>query len=178
MRARFARDPKYYSTSDLERDSDNGRFGHIEGTHVGQAWSSRRALSAAGVHVPLKAGISGGPVTGASSVVLSGGYSDDVDLGDTVFYTGAGGRDEDDRFGASALQTSDQDFHHPHNHALRASYEKDRPVRLIRAVNNSGRKVYRYDGLYDIKSADMVKGMSGYMICQFKLVRQGSQASE
>lgn len=44
----------------------------------------RGDLSDAGVHVPRTAGISGGPTTGASSVVLSGGYEDDVDSGETV----------------------------------------------------------------------------------------------
>jgi len=175
MRARLARDTRYYNPIDLERNSDNGRFGHIEGTKIGQMWPSRRKLSESGVHVPTKAGISGGPQTGSSSVVVSGAYTDDIDYGDTIYYTGAGGRDEDDKYGGPAEQTKDQDFHHPHNHALRASCERNRPVRLIRAVNHNGIKMYRYDGLYNVESADLVKGENGYAICRFKLVRQRGQ---
>jgi len=175
FRARLARDPRYYDPQDFERDGDNGRFGHIDGTKIGQMWPSRRGLSEAGVHIPRKAGISGGPHTGSSSVVVSGAYRDDIDYGDVIYYTGAGGRDEDDMYGGPAEQSKDQDFHHPHNHALRASFERNRPVRVIRAVIQGGGKMYRYDGLYDVKSADLVKGESGYAICRFKLVRRKDQ---
>lgn len=39
------------------------------------------------------AGIHGRETVGAFSVVLSGGYEDDIDNGDEVYYTGSGGRD-------------------------------------------------------------------------------------
>ena len=38
------------------------------------------------------AGIHGGP-DGAYSIALSGGYEDDIDMGDCFTYTGEGGRD-------------------------------------------------------------------------------------
>ena len=41
---------------------------------------------------PTVAGIHGGP-DGAYSIALSGGYDDNVDLGDGFTYTGEGGRD-------------------------------------------------------------------------------------
>lgn len=50
-------------------------------------------VSEAGVHRPHVAGIHGRETVGAFSVVLSGGYEDDVDKGDEVYYTGSGGRD-------------------------------------------------------------------------------------
>ena len=37
-------------------------------------------------------GISGTAKDGADSIVLSGGYEDDVDYGDEIVYTGHGGR--------------------------------------------------------------------------------------
>jgi len=49
-------------------------------------------VSKAGVHRPLIAGIHGRENSGAFSIVLGGGYEDDVDYGDEFLYTGAGGR--------------------------------------------------------------------------------------
>ena len=49
--------------------------------------------SEAGVHRPPVSGIHGRADHGAYSIVLSGGYEDDEDNGDSFTYTGAGGRD-------------------------------------------------------------------------------------
>jgi len=53
----------------------------------------------------LQAGIVGAASTGAESVVVSGGYVDDQDLGNEIVYTGRGGRDP-----ASGRQIADQVF--------------------------------------------------------------------
>ena len=62
---------------DLERVSLE-MFGALEGIEVGQIFNARRDLADAGVHAPLMAGIWGAQ-EGAYSIVLSGGYEDDVD---------------------------------------------------------------------------------------------------
>ena len=49
--------------------------------------------SEAGVHRPPVSGIHGRDSEGAYSIVLSGGYEDDVDNGEEFYYTGSGGRD-------------------------------------------------------------------------------------
>ena len=54
-------------------------FGEIEGTHVGQIFKDRKELAAAGIHAPPMGGIWGSTDEGASSIVLSGGYEDDID---------------------------------------------------------------------------------------------------
>jgi len=54
-------------------------FGAIAGIPVSTPFRDRRALSAAGVHRPLQAGISGSGHEGADSIVVSGGYEDDED---------------------------------------------------------------------------------------------------
>jgi len=64
-------------------------FGEINGVSPGDLFDDRAALAKAGVHPPLVAGISGGKHEGADSIVLSGGYEDDEDLGDTIIYTEA-----------------------------------------------------------------------------------------
>lgn len=49
-------------------------------------------MSEAGVHRPPVGGIHGRENEGCYSIVLSGGYEDDVDNGDEFLYTGSGGR--------------------------------------------------------------------------------------
>ena len=53
-------------------------FGTIEGTEVGQIFKDRKALGESGIHTPTMGGIWGSN-DGASSIVLSGGYEDDID---------------------------------------------------------------------------------------------------
>ena len=50
-------------------------------------------MSEAGIHRPHVAGIAGTGEGGCYSLVLGGGYEDDVDNGDEFTYTGSGGRD-------------------------------------------------------------------------------------
>ncbi|KZT74652.1 hypothetical protein DAEQUDRAFT_659485 [Daedalea quercina L-15889] len=75
-----------------KRIHDPKVFGAIPGIPVGTWWMTREECSTDAIHAPWVAGIAGGP-DGAYSVALSGGYEDDVDLGEAFTYTGAGGRD-------------------------------------------------------------------------------------
>ena len=68
-------------------------FGPIPGIEVGMSWQYRVQVSGAGVHRPHIAGIAGRSSIGCQSIVLAGGYEDDVDNGDKFSYTGSGGRD-------------------------------------------------------------------------------------
>ena len=62
--------------------------GPVPGVEVGMRWQYRIQASEAGVHRPHVAGIAGREKEGAFSIVLSGGYEDDVDNGEEFFYTG------------------------------------------------------------------------------------------
>jgi E3 ubiquitin-protein ligase UHRF1 len=62
-------------------------YGAIPGVEVGRMWATRMECCADGIHRPTVAGIHAGP-EGAYSIALSGGYEDDVDLGDCFTYTG------------------------------------------------------------------------------------------
>ena len=53
-------------------------FGDVPGVKVGQCFKNRKELREAGIHAPLMAGIWGSQ-EGACSIVLSGGYEDDID---------------------------------------------------------------------------------------------------
>ncbi|PTA66890.1 YDG/SRA domain-containing protein [Deinococcus arcticus] len=137
--------------------------GEVPGIAPGTSFEGRRALSEAGVHRPLQAGIAGTALGGAVSVVLSGGYEDDQDSGEQILYTGEGGRDP--RTGA---QTAHQLLTRG-NLALARSHLLGQPVRVVRRVVGS---TYRYDGLYWVTSFWHEVGRSGYRIWRFLLEAQ------
>tara|TARA_B110000483_G_scaffold234887_1_gene305620 strand:+ start:700 stop:993 length:294 start_codon:yes stop_codon:yes gene_type:complete len=80
------------------------QFGHIEDIKVGDTFQSRRELADAGVNAPLISGIWGAQ-EGAYSIVLSGGYEDDIDELSYILYTGQGGQDA-----PGGKQIADQTF--------------------------------------------------------------------
>uniref|UniRef100_A0A8C9KKD4 RING-type E3 ubiquitin transferase n=1 Tax=Panthera tigris altaica TaxID=74533 RepID=A0A8C9KKD4_PANTA len=71
----------------------SNHYGPIPGIPVGTMWRFRVQVSESGVHRPHVAGIHGRSNDGAYSLVLAGGYEDDVDHGNSFTYTGSGGRD-------------------------------------------------------------------------------------
>ncbi|TFY69774.1 hypothetical protein EVJ58_g230 [Rhodofomes roseus] len=126
-------------------------FGAIPGIKIGTWWQTREECSTDAVHAPWVGGISGG-ADGAYSIALSGGYEDDVDLGE-VF--------------------SHQSFENVKNKALKISCETKKPVRVIRGYKLKSMYApaegYRYDGLYTIEKAWMEKGLNpgGWKVCKF-----------
>ncbi|KAI0801289.1 hypothetical protein C8Q74DRAFT_1454658 [Fomes fomentarius] len=134
-------------------------YGAIPGIAVGTWWETRKACSDDAVHAPWVGGIAVGP-EGAYSVALSGGYEDDVDLGEAFTYTGSGGRDlkgskNNPKNLRSAPQSKDQDFDNNFNAALLKSSETKKPVRVIRGFkldsSYAPSEGYRYDGLYTVE---------------------------
>ncbi|MCA2227738.1 YDG/SRA domain-containing protein [Nonomuraea aurantiaca] len=151
-------------------------FGHIKGQPAGTKYVNRRALHDAGVHAPLQAGISGTGKDGADSIVVSGGYVDDKDYGDTIVYTGHGGRDADTR-----RQVSDQELSDPGNAGLVRSELEGLPVRVVRGRNpdspHAPASGLRYDGLFRVESHGAKVGIDGFRIWQFTLVKLPDEAS-
>jgi len=143
-------------------------IGEIAGVAPGSMFASRRELYDAGVHRALQAGIVGAASTGAESVVLSGGYVDDQDLGNEIVYTGRGGRDP-----ASGRQIADQVFD-GQNQALVTSCLQGLPIRLVRGAESDPRyspgQGYRYDGLYRVESYWHERGLNGFLVCRYRLV--------
>jgi putative restriction endonuclease len=144
-------------------------FGHIPGYPEDSRFESRAELSEAGVHRPLIAGISGSEREGADSIVLSGGYEDDEDLGDEVVYTGHGGRDAE-----SGKQVAHQRLTRG-NLALAHSGIEGLPVRVIRGANLDSqyapRSGYRYDGLYMVDDYWQESGRSGFRVWRYRLIK-------
>src|SRR5262245_11113972 len=118
-------------------------FGEIPGEPEGSRYASRQQAHNAGVHRPLQAGISGASLEGADSIVVSGGYEDDHDFGDTIVYTGHGGNDPN-----TGAQVADQVLERG-NAALALNHARGLPVRVIRGASGdptfSPATGYRYD---------------------------------
>ncbi|MEV0602588.1 YDG/SRA domain-containing protein [Streptomyces sp. NPDC050315] len=148
--------------------------GHVDGVLPGDVFEDREAVKAANLHSDNQAGISTSKDTDgcwvANAIALNGGYEDDEDHGDWIRYTGAGGRDQ-----STKKQISDQDWDHRTNAALRRSYDRGYPIRIIRGskakTEHAPKKGYRYDGLYAITDLRMISGKSDWRICQFDLHR-------
>jgi putative restriction endonuclease len=148
--------------------STTGTFGEIPGVVVGTTFATRREVSEAGIHRALQAGIVGTGATGAESIVVSGGYEDDVDNGWELVYTGHGGRD------GSGRQVSDQSFESPGNAALQTSLLTGAPVRVVRGAHRGSvyapQSGYRYDGLFLVEKAWRERGRSNHLICRYRMV--------
>ena len=104
-----------------------------------------------------------GAQEGAYSIVLSGGYEDDIDELDYILYTGQGGQDA-----PGGKQVADQLFTKG-NLGLRLSCDYGLSVRVTRGhqIKNGPEKGYRYDGLYRVEKYERVQGKRGFYICRF-----------
>ena len=140
-------------------------FGHIEGTKEGQIFASRKELADSGIHTPPMHGIWGREQEGSCSIVISGGYEDDIDTLDYILYTGQGGQDA-----PGGKQIKDQKFTRG-NKGLVLSKEYGLPVRVTRGfqVKNGPENGYRYDGLYYVKEYERIRGKRGFYVCRFHL---------
>lgn len=150
-------------------------FGHVPGYPEGSLFENRAELSESRVHVPIQAGISGSQTEGAESVVLSGGYEDDVDHDDIIIYVGQGGRDQ-----KTGRQIHDQPFSRG-NRALALSKQNGLPVRVIRGSNHDSPHSppigYSYDGLYAVEEFWHDRGKSGFEVWRFRLVKIPAKAT-
>lgn len=134
--------------------------GHIQ--TPSRFFQSYRELFSAGVHRNAQGGIGGGGESGVESIVLSGGYEDDVDNGDTILYTGMGGRDS-----RTGQQVADQEFTGL-NRSLVTNVRNETPVRVVRKLED-GR--FSYDGMYQVVDAYDVLGKRGFRICRYELLK-------
>ncbi|CAG2203935.1 NP95 [Mytilus edulis] len=136
-------------------------YGAVPGVEVGTVWATRMECCRDGIHRPTVAGIHAGQ-DGSFSIALSGGYEDNIDLGDCFTYTGEGGRDlkgtaNKPKNLRTAPQSKDQTLTRG-NLALSRNVETGNPVRVIRGYKLqqfsqfAPEDGYRYDGMF-FKSA-------------------------
>lgn len=167
-------------------------FGPIPGIEVGMCWRFRIQLSESGVHRPPVSGIHGRDVEGAYSIVLSGGYEDDVDNGNEFTYTGSGGRDLSGNK-RTAEQSCDQTLTRENKALARncavnqikedgadagENWKNGKPVRVVRSYKMmkhfpkyAPSEGIRYDGIYKVVKYYPEKGLSGYRVWKYLLRR-------
>lgn len=179
--------PDLEAMKQMNMDSSSFKFeglGPVPGVEVGDTFDYRAEMFVVGLHRMQEAGIACvnlGNETIACSVVFSGGYRDDVDQGDVIYYSGHGGND-----GPRVGKKEDQKLK-AGNRGLLNSLKQKKPVRVIRGLKNGGRtiqeilnlsekmKKFSYDGLYTVTEHDFVDGKGGHKIHTFKLVREPRQ---
>src|SRR4051794_36919215 len=89
------------------------KFGEITGIKEGHWFEGRKEMMLTSFHRNWGAGIDGNGQQGTAAIVLSGGYEDDLDLGDEIVYTGAGGNDSN-----TGKQVKDQSWENRGNAGL------------------------------------------------------------
>jgi putative restriction endonuclease len=149
-------------------------FGEVPGVKVGDFFEDRATLSQKFVHRPPQGGISGNATEGADSIVMSGGYSDDLDFGDYILYTGHGGQNP-----STHKQVADQSVDDTGNAGLITSHLRALPVRVIRGWQHkspfSPPVGYRYAGLFMVTDHTLTVGQDGFLIVRFRLERVAEQ---
>lgn len=172
----------------------SNHYGPIPGVPVGTQWKFRVQVSESGVHRPHVAGIHGRSNDGAYSLVLAGGYEDDVDAGNEFTYTGSGGRDLSGNK-RTAEQSCDQKLTNM-NRALASNcnaalndkdgaeakdWKAGKPVRVVRSCKGRKHSKYspedgnRYDGIYKIVKYWPEKGKSGFLVWRYLLKRNDDE---
>jgi len=145
-------------------------FGNPSNIKEGSWYPDRSALIEVGLHRFTVHGIDGNGTEGVSAIVLSGGYEDDVDLGDEIIYTGHGGNNP-----TTKKQVEHQSWDSSGNKGLLVSEKKSLPVRVIRGYKHNSKfsptSGYKYDELFKVVDSWEEMGKSGFKICRFKLVK-------
>ncbi|XP_064898703.1 E3 ubiquitin-protein ligase UHRF1 [Columba livia] len=172
----------------------SNHYGPIPGIPVGTMWKFRVQVSESGVHRPHVAGIHGRSNDGAYSLVLAGGYEDDIDHGNSFTYTGSGGRDLSGNK-RTAEQSCDQKLTNM-NRALALNcsapindksgaeakdWRAGKPVRVVRNVKGGKHSKYapvegnRYDGIYKVVKYWPETGKSGFLVWRYLLRRDDEE---
>ncbi|KAM4628989.1 E3 ubiquitin-protein ligase UHRF1 isoform 1-T2 [Polymixia lowei] len=172
----------------------SNHYGPVPGVPVGSQWKFRVQVSESGVHRPHVAGIHGRSTDGAYSLVLAGGYEDDVDDGNEFTYTGSGGRDLSGNK-RTAEQSCDQKLTNMNralalncnaainekNGADAKNWKAGKPVRVIRSCKGRKHSKYspedgnRYDGIYKVVKYWPEKGKSGFLVWRYLLKRDDDE---
>merc|ERR1719431_5218 len=129
-------------------------------------------VSEEGVHRPPVSGIAGTAKLGCPSLVLSGGYEDDVDNGDEFYYTGAGGRDLSGNK-RTAEQSFDQELTKS-NGALAVCCDckfDDKNGGGAKHSKYAPEVGNRYDGIYKVVKYWPEKGKSGFRVWRYLIRR-------
>ncbi|XP_022155516.1 histone-lysine N-methyltransferase, H3 lysine-9 specific SUVH6-like [Momordica charantia] len=143
-------------------------LGSVPGVEVGDEFRYRIELNIIGLHRQTQGGIDyvkHGQKIIATSIVASGGYTNNLDNSDVLIYTGQGGNVMN-----SDKKPEDQKLERG-NLALKNSFDDKSPVRVIRGSESSDGRTYVYDGLYLVEKWWQDMGPHGKLIFKFQLYR-------
>ena len=158
------------------------RFGEVDGVPVGTVFGrgdfqrlGRKEMMISGFFRPFVTPEWCVPGVGCFAIIVNNDNGASQDQGDTIYYAGSGGRKRGQN--RTAPQSFDQDWNNVTNAAMRLNHETCQPVRVVRgpkligghgtAESGGG---YRYDGLYQVSSAEMVRSSSnGLLTAMFEL---------
>ncbi|KAG6577657.1 Histone-lysine N-methyltransferase, H3 lysine-9 specific SUVH6, partial [Cucurbita argyrosperma subsp. sororia] len=143
-------------------------LGPVPGVEVGDEFRYRIELNIIGLHRQVQGGIDYvkcGKKILATSIVASGGYTNNLDNSDVLIYTGQGGNMMN-----SDKKPEDQKLERG-NLALKNSFDEKSPVRVIRGYESSDGKTYVFDGLYLVEKWWQDMGPHGKLIYKFQLCR-------
>ncbi|KAM7249979.1 hypothetical protein ACFE04_021862 [Oxalis oulophora] len=164
------------------------RIGHLPGINVGHQFYSRAEMVVVGLHCHWLNGIDfkgvscskeqlkgyeGCELPLATSIVMSGMYEDDLDKAEEIIYTGQGGHD----LNGNKRQVMDQKLERG-NLGLKNCIEPGVPVRVTRGHDSElsyTKKLYTYDGLYNVTEYWAEKGIAGFTVFKFRLKRCAGQ---
>ena len=158
---------------------DGPHAGALPGLPVGTEFFGKAEMAVCGMHNKWLSGIDYGKLQGqtiAVAVASSGGYEDDEDDGDSLWYTGSGGND----LLSSRRQVAGQDLTNG-NLGLFNCIESKTPVRMIRFVGEVAReraysgRLFIYDGLYAVTEYKHEVGTRQHGVFKFKLERLPDQ---
>ncbi|XP_026720893.1 E3 ubiquitin-protein ligase UHRF1 [Athene cunicularia] len=172
----------------------SNHYGPIPGIPVGTMWKFRVQVRSCFFHRPHVAGIHGRSNDGAYSLVLAGGYEDDIDHGNSFTYTGSGGRDLSGNK-RTAEQSCDQKLTNMNralalncsapindkNGAEAKDWRAGKPVRVVRNVKGGKHSKYapvegnRYDGIYKVVKYWPETGKSGFLVWRYLLRRDDEE---
>lgn len=143
-------------------------FGPPPKAKEGQWFKTHDELYAADIHRFRGQGISGTAREGVDSIVASGGYAADQDLGDILIYTAQGGDPDND-----GHITADQSLAGV-NEGMVLNYREGLPIRFVRGLGIKRGKAtegYRYRGLYLVEDYWSVRTDRGHVMWQFRLAK-------
>ncbi|NWS48621.1 UHRF2 ligase, partial [Probosciger aterrimus] len=167
----------------------SNHYGPIPGVPVGTTWKFRVQVSEAGVHRPHVGGIHGRSNDGAYSLVLAGGFEDEVKGFQSLMKAGCGSRNtfhysnlvylvyKNFKSLSRALALNCDAPLDDKNGAESKNWRAGKPVRVVRS--SKGRRISkyapeegnRYDGIYKVVKYWPEIGKCGFLVWRYLLRR-------
>jgi hypothetical protein len=144
--------------------------GAIPGVEPGHMFATKAHAASLGVHKAIYKGIHSKVGYPTESIAMGGGYVDDEDRGNDIWYTGEGG------LNSAGTQVFNQKMS-PTNITLAVAAEVGTPIRVIRKQGDTARGTlsWVYDGLYQVLEWKRASSIAGPVVFKFLMRRLASE---